>query len=57
MFQANSLQLPGQALGGEPDVALVLRKRRDGRNTEERLQFLKESRLVAAGELDCGWHE
>ena len=57
VFQANSLQFPGQALGGESHVAFMLRKRRNGRNTEERLQFLKEPRLLAAGELNCGWHE
>jgi hypothetical protein len=37
MLQADSAQFPGQALGGKPDVTLVLGKGRDGRNTEERL--------------------
>ena len=52
MLQANALQLPGQALGGKADVACMLGKRRNGRNTEQRLQFFKEARLLAAGELE-----
>ena len=56
MLQANALQFPGQALGGQADVARVLGKGRNGRNTEQRFEFLEETRLLATGKLERGWH-
>ena len=57
MLQANPLHLPGQALGGKPDVARMLGEGRDRRNAEQRFQFLKEASLLAAGKIERGGHE
>ena len=55
--QTYSFEFPGQAFGSEPYIACVLRKGGNGRNAEQRFQFFKEARLLAAGKLERGWHE